>query len=300
MAALAYHTASPTVVIRAARGSDGPALRRLAELDSREVPTGDVLLAETDDELVAALSLEHRRARRRPVPPHRGRRRPAGLPCPRSPHLMTAIEASARAVPARAEAEPPSWQIWTALWIVYIVWGSTYLGIALMVETMPPLLAAGTRFIAVGLILLPILAWRKGLQRAQAHARGAAVGRVRRPDAARRQRRDLGRPADRPVRPGRAARRLDPAVGDPAAQVHRRADLLAVARRRARRLRRARPAAQARGRRDAARPAGVRVRRVHVGRRLLLLPAHLAPARPVRLHRLAEPASAASSSSPPA
>jgi hypothetical protein len=76
---------------------------------------------------------------------------------------MAALEASARAVPARAEAEPPSWQIWTALWIVYIVWGSTYLGIALMVETMPPLLAAGTRFIAVGLILLPILAWRKGL-----------------------------------------------------------------------------------------------------------------------------------------
>ena len=57
MAALAYHTASPTVVIRAARGSDGPALRRLAELDSREVPTGDVLLAESDDELVAALSV---------------------------------------------------------------------------------------------------------------------------------------------------------------------------------------------------------------------------------------------------
>ena len=48
---------APTVVIRAARGSDGPALRRLAELDSREVPTGDVLLAETDDELVAALSV---------------------------------------------------------------------------------------------------------------------------------------------------------------------------------------------------------------------------------------------------
>jgi hypothetical protein len=47
----------PTVVIRAARGSDGPALRRLAELDSREVPAGDVLLAETDDEVVAAVSL---------------------------------------------------------------------------------------------------------------------------------------------------------------------------------------------------------------------------------------------------
>ena len=75
---------------------------------------------------------------------------------------MTAIEASARSLPAgRAEAAPP-WKIWTALWIVYIVWGSTYLAIALMVETMPPLLAAGSRFVAVGLILLPILAWRRG------------------------------------------------------------------------------------------------------------------------------------------
>ena len=52
MSALATHR-SPTVVIRAARGSDGPALRRLAALDSREVPSGDVLLAETDDQLVA-------------------------------------------------------------------------------------------------------------------------------------------------------------------------------------------------------------------------------------------------------
>ena len=77
---------------------------------------------------------------------------------------MTAIEASAGTVvpTAQAEAEPPSWKIWTALWIVYIVWGSTYLGIALMVETIPPLLGAGARFITVGLILLPILAWRKG------------------------------------------------------------------------------------------------------------------------------------------
>src|SRR3954468_36980 len=49
---------APTVVIRAARGSDGPALRRLAELDSRNVPTGDVLIAETGDEVVAALSVD--------------------------------------------------------------------------------------------------------------------------------------------------------------------------------------------------------------------------------------------------
>ena len=49
---------APTVTIRAARGSDGFALRRLAELDSREVPAGDLLVAETGDEVVAALSLE--------------------------------------------------------------------------------------------------------------------------------------------------------------------------------------------------------------------------------------------------
>jgi drug/metabolite transporter (DMT)-like permease len=71
------------------------------------------------------------------------------------------LEASVRSVPGRAEAAPP-WKVWTALWIVYIVWGSTYLAIALMVETIPPLLGAGFRFIAVGLILLPILAWRRG------------------------------------------------------------------------------------------------------------------------------------------
>ena len=55
-AALAH--LAPTVVIRAARGSDGPALRRLAELDSRPVPAGELLIAETDDEVVAALSLD--------------------------------------------------------------------------------------------------------------------------------------------------------------------------------------------------------------------------------------------------
>jgi drug/metabolite transporter (DMT)-like permease len=74
---------------------------------------------------------------------------------------VTALEASVRSVSGRAEAAPP-WKVWTALWIVYIVWGSTYLAIALMVETIPPLLGAGTRFIMVGLILLPILAFRQG------------------------------------------------------------------------------------------------------------------------------------------
>ena len=48
---------APSVLIRAARGSDGPALARLAALDSAALPTGDMLVAEVDGELVAARSL---------------------------------------------------------------------------------------------------------------------------------------------------------------------------------------------------------------------------------------------------
>ncbi len=76
---------------------------------------------------------------------------------------MSAVEASAQPLPS-SRAEASTLTVWTNLWIVYIVWGSTYLAIALMVETMPPLLSAGARFIVVGVILLPFIAVRKGLR----------------------------------------------------------------------------------------------------------------------------------------
>ncbi len=44
-----------------------------------------------------------------------------------------------------------------ALLTVYVVWGSTYLGIAVMIETLPPLLAAGVRYATAGLIMLGAL-----------------------------------------------------------------------------------------------------------------------------------------------
>ena len=44
-------------------------------------------------------------------------------------------------------------KIWIALIAVYIVWGSTYLAIRFAVETIPPFLMAGTRFLVSGLIL---------------------------------------------------------------------------------------------------------------------------------------------------
>ena len=55
-------------------------------------------------------------------------------------------------------------QVWVALWIVYIVWGSTYLGIELAGETIPALFGAGVRFTIVGLIVCGIVIWRRGLR----------------------------------------------------------------------------------------------------------------------------------------
>lgn len=42
---------------------------------------------------------------------------------------------------------------WGALWLVYLVWGSTYLAIELAIRTMPPLLSMGARFVAASLLL---------------------------------------------------------------------------------------------------------------------------------------------------
>jgi drug/metabolite transporter (DMT)-like permease len=41
-------------------------------------------------------------------------------------------------------------QIWAAMWSVYIIWGTTYLAIRVANETLPPLIAAGIRFVVAG------------------------------------------------------------------------------------------------------------------------------------------------------
>jgi drug/metabolite transporter (DMT)-like permease len=53
-------------------------------------------------------------------------------------------------------------KVWVALWTVYVIWGSTYLGIKLAGETIPPLFAVGTRFVAAGLLMAGYTAWRRG------------------------------------------------------------------------------------------------------------------------------------------
>jgi drug/metabolite transporter (DMT)-like permease len=53
-------------------------------------------------------------------------------------------------------------RVWVALWTVYIIWGSTYLGIELAGETIPPMFAVGTRFIAAAILLFAFTIWRRG------------------------------------------------------------------------------------------------------------------------------------------
>jgi drug/metabolite transporter (DMT)-like permease len=54
-------------------------------------------------------------------------------------------------------SRPSTAAVAVALLIVYVVWGSTYLGIAIMIETLPPLLAAGVRYATAGLLMLGAL-----------------------------------------------------------------------------------------------------------------------------------------------
>jgi drug/metabolite transporter (DMT)-like permease len=56
----------------------------------------------------------------------------------------------------------PRWQVWTALGLVYVLWGSTYLGIRYTIETLPALLSAGARFGAAALLLAAWVALRRG------------------------------------------------------------------------------------------------------------------------------------------
>lgn len=67
--------------------------------------------------------------------------------------------------------------VWIALGIVYLVWGSTYFAIAIVVQTMPPLLTAGVRFLLAGLVLALWVAMRdrSALRVTRRQAAGAAL-----------------------------------------------------------------------------------------------------------------------------
>ncbi|MER7764919.1 EamA family transporter [Streptomyces sp. NPDC097619] len=80
----------------------------------------------------------------------------ASVPAPAIP--LAPVAAPTAGAPARRITGA----VWAALAIVYVIWGSTYLGIRVVVETLPPFLSAGARFITAGLLLAALVAWRQG------------------------------------------------------------------------------------------------------------------------------------------
>lgn len=78
----------------------------------------------------------------------------------------------------RAPHPPSTLKVAAALLIVYVVWGSTYLGIAVMIQTLPPLLAAGVRYVAAGVLMLAFLSVRARLGGAKLERAGPAQWRA--------------------------------------------------------------------------------------------------------------------------
>lgn len=70
---------------------------------------------------------------------------------------------------------------WIALFIIYVVWGSTYAAIRYVVDELPPRAPAGIRFLSAGLVMAAIAAvWEKGRARPTRHqvAQYALVGAI--------------------------------------------------------------------------------------------------------------------------
>ncbi len=57
-------------------------------------------------------------------------------------------------MPSNASKGPSSLALWANMGIVYVVWGSTYFGIAVAIESIPPFLMAAIRFAIAGTILI--------------------------------------------------------------------------------------------------------------------------------------------------
>lgn len=73
--------------------------------------------------------------------------------------------------PSRPNDAPRAALIALALGIVYVVWGSTYLAIRIVVRDLPPLSSAGWRYLCGAGILAAILSCRGGVRRLRASRR---------------------------------------------------------------------------------------------------------------------------------
>jgi len=82
----------------------------------------------------------------------------------------------AKTVNSRTSAAPSRLWMAIAFFVIYIVWGTTYLAIRYAVETIPPLVTAAVRHTTAGIILMGI-AWSRGFRPRREHlVAGAIVG----------------------------------------------------------------------------------------------------------------------------
>src|SRR3954452_1675347 len=70
---------------------------------------------------------------------------------------------------------PSNLAILSAFAALYLIWGSTYLGILFAIETIPPLLMAGARFLVAGVILYAIARWQGAPKASLANWRTALI-----------------------------------------------------------------------------------------------------------------------------
>jgi len=85
------------------------------------------------------------------------------------------LGASPSASESRRISRPTTEKLVLAFAAVYLIWGSTYLGIKIAIETIPPFLMAGTRFIVAGTLLYLWSGQRGGGPPTRAQWRSAAI-----------------------------------------------------------------------------------------------------------------------------
>ena len=82
----------------------------------------------------------------------------AACPAASAPPAAPLSAVPAAVAPAGPPRVAPRWALWSAFAVIYLVWGSTFLGIRVAVETLPPLTMSGFRFLVAGGILLLVTA----------------------------------------------------------------------------------------------------------------------------------------------
>src|SRR6188768_607798 len=73
-------------------------------------------------------------------------------------YVSPVLRVAPRSTPTTRRA--PGWLVLSAFAAVYLIWGSTYLGIHVAIGSIPPFLMAGARFFIAGLILYPVMRFR--------------------------------------------------------------------------------------------------------------------------------------------